>query len=374
MAKLGNMISGGLSGAAGGAEIGSMFGGPGIGTAVGAGLGILGGFLMDGGGGDEDEQRRLMEEALSIIDQVPDMDPTKLKVVLEKYKEAGLYTPALEQAVQQQASQLQNYKQDQTLKAAQMSALDKLGQVGQQGLTAQDMQRIEDTQRQLQSQAQANQQSAIMQRQQRGIGGSGDELAAQLMAGQASADQARQQGNAISSQANQRALDAIMNRANMASSMENQNFSQKSQIAAAQDAINRFNASQRADVQARNVNSANNAQYSNLKNKQDIMNANTGVANQQALLGRDNYLKAYDAAVNKATSRANVRTGQAASYGKLAEQGNQSVSQVLQGIPEAASGLAKAYKGFGAPSGQNAPEEPKEEIVGNKKYLKPNTR
>lgn len=161
------------------------------------------------------------------------------------------------------------------------------------------------------------QQDAIMQSMaERGMGGSGNELLARLSASQNATNQAAQQGLDIAGQAQQRALQAMMQGGQLASQLQGQQFNESAQKAAAADAIARFNAqnanqtnqyntsaqnqaneynsSQRAQLglanrqlnvaaQQYNANAQNQAGYYNNQGQQNTANMNTGIENQQQI-------------------------------------------------------------------------------------------
>ena len=76
---------------------------------------------------------------------------------------------------------------------------------------------------------------------QRGVGGSGVELAARLGANQASADRMSRESDTLVQQAQQRAMDAMMNQANLGGQIRSQDYGEQSNLASARDAMNKFN-------------------------------------------------------------------------------------------------------------------------------------
>jgi len=134
---------------------------------------------------------------------------------------------------------------DPTGRNAQMQALQRMqGIADAGGLTAMDRARLDDVNRQAAQQEQS-QRGAIMQNAaQRGALGSGATLAAQMAAQQGSASRRAQGGLQTAAMAQQRALDAISQTGQMGQNLRGQDM----QTSAAQDAINRFNASQRGDA------------------------------------------------------------------------------------------------------------------------------
>lgn len=182
---------------------------------------------------------------------------------------------------------------DPRLREAQMRALSSMqGVADSGGMTSADTANM----RRMQSQVggdDAGRRNAIMQgMQQRGLGGSGMELLNQLTSAQGSTDREAQQGLDVQGMAQQRALQAMQGAGSMSGSLRDQDFSQQARAKEAQDSIDKFN------TQGRNQNSQFNAgfqQQGNIANaqmgmqaglanragRQEVLNANTGINNQQ---------------------------------------------------------------------------------------------
>jgi hypothetical protein len=279
-----------IGGAAQGAATGMAFGGP-VGAAIGGGLSLLGGLFGPG----ESAEEKAAKELQAAYGDLIIASPEERRIQLEYLKSIGELTPEMEQAIEQEATAYEQIQLDPNLKKAQMEALARLERQGREGLVLEDRAALEDIRRQ-EAQALRGQQEAILQNmQQRGMGGAGAELAAQLQASQSSADRASQRGLDIAAQAQRRALEAVLSRSNLAGQMESQDFSRQAQQASAKDAISRFNTANRQDVQMRNVGSRNRAQESDLDYRRRIDAANTDTKNRQAAIDRDATLGYYDA-------------------------------------------------------------------------------
>lgn len=251
-------------------------------------------------GGDKDAAQRAFTQAQQIIAQIPVPTEESLKVVLRQLESQGQLTPELESALTQQASGLQSYQEDQQLKQTQRDALQSLIQSGRTGLSATDRAALNQIRNQTAQQVQAQEQSVLQNMQMRGMGGSGNELAARLLAGQAGAQSAQQQGDQIAAQAQQNALQAMAQSGNLASGMSQADFSRASQIAQAQDAINRFNTENSQNVAGRNVSSKNTAQATNLGEKQRVADTNVGTYNSQEQYNKQVPMQVYNAQLQKA--------------------------------------------------------------------------
>jgi hypothetical protein len=111
---------------------------------------------------------------------------------------------------------------------------------------------------------------------QRGLAGSGSELAARLNSQQGSAQAGFLAGSDIAGQAAQRAYDALQSQGAYASQLQGQQYGQMSNAAQAQDLINRYN----------NENT-NQALITDYQTKQNMRTMNTAANNQTAQQNRD---------------------------------------------------------------------------------------
>lgn len=214
--------------------------------------------------------------------------------------------PAAQQVASQQSSTaLNSISTDPRLEDDQMGALSSLQNIANSGgLTDADKANLSQIQGQIAQQNRGNTDAIMNSVNARGMGGSGTELLAKMQSGQNATQNAYQNGLTVAGQAQQNALNAIASSGNLAGNIRNQDYQEQSNKAAAQDAINRFNAQNSTSANAANASAANNfatsraagglsAQNSNnanamqvgqynLNNAQNISNANSGLMNQQA--------------------------------------------------------------------------------------------
>ena len=198
-------------------------------------------------------------------------------------------------------SAMEGVSTDPRLKQAQLAALASMQEIGNSGgMTATERAQLAKVQRDV-AQADRGRREAILQNMRaRGMGGSGMELLAQLQSSQAATDRASQSGLDIAGMAQQRALQALNQAGGMAGGIRGQDFGEQAQIAAARDAIAKFNAA--------------NTQQANM--------FNSGQLND---MGRFNSSQAIDAArTNKASTEGlnMFNTGQTNSMGQF-NAGNQ---------------------------------------------------
>jgi hypothetical protein len=139
-------------------------------------------------------------------------------------------------------SEMKKISIDPRLREAQLGALNSLKDVSDSGgMTLRDKANLSRMQSDVAA-ADRGRRGAIMQNMAaRGAGGSGMELVAQMQNAQAATDREAQAGLDIAAQAQERALQAIMQQGQLGGSIRGQDFGEQSQVANAQDAINRFN-------------------------------------------------------------------------------------------------------------------------------------
>lgn len=269
---------------------------------------------------------------------VPSISDQQLSLNHEQVQ--GTMDPALQQAIQQQQSQLAGYQKNPDAVAAQTAALKQLQQLGQSGLTPSDVAEMQQLTNKTGAQNQAQQKQIMQNLAARGMGGSGAELAARLSANQSSAANANNATNQLQQMALQRQLQAITQGANLGQSMESQNYGEASNTAAMQNAINQFNAQQKAASQNYNVSAQNQAQQQNLANKQNVANTNVGLTNQQQQFNKGLYQTQFGNEMQKAGGQSGQLNNIAAGNQQQAANTANMYSGIGQGVGTGLAGIA----------------------------------
>lgn len=242
-------------------------------------MGIIGDVLniFDDGKGREAEgvSQQMLRDAKNIT------LPVLKEYYPELYKQVVQLNPELDTAVNLGPSAMQGISTDPALKQAQMSALNKLIETGNLG--GRDAQFIADQNR-IQNDINTNlqgQTGAIQQNMaSRGLSGGMSEMVAKQIAAQQGANRQAQMEMDANAQAQQRALNALIQSGQLGGQMQAQDFGQKAQIASAADQIAKFNAANQQNVQSSNVAAKNNAQQFNATGAQNVANQNTQGNNQ----------------------------------------------------------------------------------------------
>lgn len=293
---------------------------------AGAGAAVLGGigsYLANSSANDRANaiQSEQMQQWLQL--NIP--DPAEQKVAMQQFISAGTLTPALQSAIKQDPTEFNKIVTDPGLKGAQDKALASLEDIGNQGgLRLQDKATLQQALLNNQARARGNRNAIAAQMAQRGLSGSGFDVAAQLQGQQGEADQNAQNSLSVAANAQDRALQAIEGAGTMAGQQQQQDFNQQAQRATAADRINQFNTQNAQNVNAANTNIQNQAQLYNLNNAQDLSNRNTQLSNSQQLYNKslsqqqyENKIRQLQGQAGTATAQSNLALNQGKNLGNL---------------------------------------------------------
>jgi hypothetical protein len=287
-----------------------------------------------GNGGDD-----ARKQALDAVQGVP--LPILQKQNPELYKQVIALNPSLVQNVNQGQSAMDGIALDPAYKQAQMNALAKLQDISSN--SGNDFQNKADTNnmistvnQQLQGQEGAIQQNLAT----RGLSGGMSEMVQRQMAAQNASNQAANSGINLQAQAQQRALQALMSQNSVASGLSNQDFSQQSAKANADDAISRFNANNLQNSNNTNAAAQNTAAQWNANNQQGVANKNTDLTNTANQWNTNGMAQQnYNNQMGKATGVANQ-------YGNIAsgeDRSRQSNAALTGSLVSAGAGAYGAY-------------------------------
>ncbi len=256
--------------------------GTGAAIAIGAGAQIIGGLIgNEAAKGGRDAANRAAQSAFDAINslQIPDME--KQKLLLEMPQVMGQYFPEQEVASALQSSGMEGVTTDPRLAQAQMKQLESLTQLGETGMNPAIEAELNQIRRDTAAQEQSRQSGIVQNMAQRGVGGSGIELATRLASSQSSAQRQSEEADRQAAMAFQNMLQAQSQAGGLATQLRGQEFGEKSDVAKAQDEINRFNTANQQAVQQRNVSGRNEAQQRNLAEQQRVADQGVALRNQQ---------------------------------------------------------------------------------------------
>jgi hypothetical protein len=313
---------------------------------------VVGGIIGNSAAqADKDRAAAARAAALAAFQGISVPAAEQQAIQLQREQSAGTLTPQQEALYQQGPSAMNGVAVDPRLKTAQLQALSSLQNIGNSGgMNLQDQANMQNLIGQ-QNQNNRSQQDSIMQNMSmRGMGGSGMQLAAQLSAQKKGATNANAQGTNIAAQAQQRALQALQSAGTQAGQMSAQDFGQQSQVASANDIINRFNSQNQQSVSNANTQAQNSAQASNLQNAQNISNANTGLANQQQIQNKGLVQQNFNNQMAKAG-------GLAGQYNSTANADQAQAGQTAAMWSGIGSGVGQGFAAYGAKKAKTQDEE-----------------
>ena len=158
----------------------------------------------------------------------------------------------------------------------QTDVLGGLGEYSKQGMSAIDNARLAEIQNQINQQNRGNQEAILQNMAQRGLAGSGSELAARLNAQQGAAQSGYLAGSQLAGDAAQRAFQALQSQGAYAGQMTDQQYQQLANEAQAQDMINRYNTQM-----------GNQAKMQDYETRQRIGEMNTEQTNRVSQANKD---------------------------------------------------------------------------------------
>lgn len=277
--------------------------------------------------GKNNAQSQQLQYLLQNSRNLAELTPPNLVALLQPLQQAvwlGQLTPEQYVAQVQQASQLNNIQVDPSLVQAQAQALAQLKEVAESnGLTAQDRAQLQQIATEEYTRARGNRQAAAQQAQERGVSGGGLEQLRGMLADQGAAQSASARGTQVAGLAQQRALQAMQQAGQLAGSMRSQSFDEQARVAAAQDAINRFNTQLGQDVSNANVAARNQAAANDLAQRYALQNFNIDQSNRDQSNRVNAAMNQYQLGLNRLTGQTGANNALASYYGNQAtQQGN----------------------------------------------------
>lgn len=307
------------------------------------------------GSPDEDKkQRDKIDEARRQIEGIPDLDLGEIDPVMgtvidparvQGYDaalmegvpdlQAATYDPAL-----MSGTAFDSVQTDPRLRQAQLDALAQMQDVAAQGgLTQGDRARLAQIEQDTATADRGRREAILQNMNARGMGGSSQELLAQLQSAQAATDQANQQGLGVAAMAQDRALDAIANAGKMAGGIRGQDFGEQGAIAEARDALQRFNVGHVNNAGQVNASAINQVNAGNAGRTLDVQSNNQGAVNRSREFGAG----AQNAASLDFTGRAQRVSSDNTATRNAAQVQNRIASPTAE--YEARTGKAKALAG-----------------------------
>lgn len=302
-------------------------------------VGGLVGNLM--GASDRKKAQAAMKQAYAELEAVGYPPDLSKEIIYKEFEKVGILTPELEEDLVMAQSEFVNLKEDPAVRNTQLEALNKFKQQSETGLGGEERAALNQIQQATRQDVRAKQEQILADQQRRGMGGSGNELVAQLQASQAGADSAANQGNELMAMIAQRVRQGAQDMSGAANQLRSQDYQVASDKANALDARNQYLHQNSMSRQSRNVDRNNDAAAANLTNEQRIAEMNTNMANQEKLRQNEATGQYYDRKLGYAGAKANALTGQASNYQQQADKTAAMYSGIGQGVGQGVSAYSK---------------------------------
>lgn len=273
---------------------------------------LVGGLLGKLFGGNKNKlAEQSYKKAAEYLESVGIPSVEAQQIILQNPEFISQFTPDAETVEGLGDSAMGGVQTDPRLRAAQMDALSSLVEQGKNPLTDTEKASLNQSRRDVASDAQARNNAILQNMSARGAGGSGVELAAQLASSQASAQRAGEESDREKAMAQQRALESIAQAGSLGGSIRGQEFSEDSAKASAADAIAKFNAANRQEVQQRNIAAKNAAKLREANVRQDLEGTRTANFNAQEEYNKKLLQQDYQNKMGKAEQLSGLANAQA---------------------------------------------------------------
>lgn len=285
-------------------------------------------------GGKDQEANAALNQALQNITAVS--APTKEDLTLpelQQYVSTGQMTPAQAIAALQGSNAYDNANVDPATREAEMSALSQMQDVSDSGgMTGEMKAQLSAALNTANTNTQGERGSILDSLAQRGVSNSLMGPAAQMAAAGQDAQTANLAATQSAGQAEQNALTAMSQSGTLAGNIHNQDYTEQANKAAAQNAINQWNAQNTTANNQFNATNQQAANTYNTQNAQTIGNANTQNANARTQYNSVTAPQtAYQDAMQKAEAQAGIGSQQASQATGQGQQ-NAGIMGVLTGL------------------------------------------
>lgn len=305
-------------------------------------------FLTGGSNQDAEDALNRALQAFSSIRTPTTQDLTLPE--LQRFVQAGILTPAQAAAVLQKTNAYDNISTPAAPKQAEMDALSKLQEIADAGgMDSIEKAKVEDTESKMNQTLQGQRLSVMDQMAQRGIPQSLMGPAMELAFAGQDAEIAHKDALQANADAETRALQALEGSASIGGQLENQNWSEGAQKAAAQNAIDQWNAANATTVNLANANARQAAEGYNAQVKQGTSNANVENSNKRTEYNAKLPQQVYEDALQKASGESGQLDKLAGQYQHEGEQNAGTSAALLSLGSNVAGNMAMAPASAPAP-------------------------
>ncbi len=186
----------------------------------------------------------------------------------------GTLSPLEVQEIQMDPSKLRDFVATPEFKEAASEGLAELRNIAESGFSLQDQANMEEIRRRVAQQERGQREAILQSAQQRGVGGSGLEMASNLMSQQNAADRRALENLMTAARGEERRLGASQAAASLGSQLRGQEFGEARTMDEADRLINQFNAQMSMRKAEGDVGRTERAQAQNLAEKQRVHDIN----------------------------------------------------------------------------------------------------
>lgn len=313
-------------------------------SIVGGGLSsLLGGIF---GSSQADKARQLQEQQAQAIQgiKIPTLEEQQL--LLERLQRGESLTPAEMQAAQIDRSAFEDISSDPRLKQSQMDALSSLQGISNSGgLMLGDQANLQKLLGQASTDDKGRRDAIQQQMQERGMAGSGLELAQKLSSAQDASTRQNQAATDTAAQAQQNALQALMQGGQLGGQIRGQDFDQQARAAQARDSIAQFNAQNSQQANLQNTQNRQAANEYNTGRANQVLDQNTGISNQQQTINKGLIQSQFNNQLAKQKEAANATKEQASQTNNVGNYVAESLGTIGQGFGQYATPQKKKKVG-----------------------------
>lgn len=275
-------------------------------------------------GGKSSDASAALNQARAAIEAIKTPTAADLQFQIQNLVQAGVFTPEQGKTFMQNPSAFLSEIIPQTGTGAQETAIsDLLSAAKEGGLNPDEQAQLAQVLQTLNTSEKGANDAVVQRQAERGALTGGETLAAQLGNNQAADVTANNAGLATAAQGYNAMLQELTSAGQLGSGLQTQENTQANTVAAATDAINKFNTTQQQEEENFNVGNTNTAQAANTQNLQNIEGTNVANANQHAKDMAETNQTAYEDALQKAAAAAgvseNIATNDTTQGGQMAE-------------------------------------------------------
>lgn len=263
-------------------------------------------------GGKSSDATSALKQGLDAIRAVRTPTVDDLKFQIEKLVQTGQITPVQAQTYLQNPSAFLSENISQTgTQAEEKSIGELLSAADQGGLNPIEQAKIAGIIQQLGTQEKGANDAVVQRQAERGALTGGETMAAQLSNNQSADVNANELARGTAADAYQQMLNELTSAGTMGATLQGQQNEQANTVAAATDAINRFNAAEQQQETNFNTTNKNEAQAENTRTGQAIEAANVGNENEHALQQSQLQQQVFNDEMQKAAAEAGVSENEA---------------------------------------------------------------